>query len=119
ILTSVVGTKGAGTVTKTGSSTPKPTVQQVRNMTDTAISNYVNPFGPELVVSHGVHVPHGVLNGPTLKDELLLFAKDFKSGGNGRLNAGGEKAKYIGDIKHLYSSIKQSPKYPTGFKGVQ
>ena len=81
-LTSVVGTKGARTVTKIGFSTPKPTVQQVRNMTDTAMSNYVNPFGPELVVSHGVHVPHGVLNGPTLKDELLLFARDFKNGRN-------------------------------------
>ncbi len=88
VLTSVVGTKGAGTVTKTGSSTPKPTVQQVRNTTDSVMSNYVNPFGPELAVSHGVHVPHGVLNGPTLKDELLLFAKGFKSD---RLNVGGGK----------------------------
>src|SRR5690625_3115434 len=82
VLTSVVGTKGAGTVTKTGASTTKSTVQQVRNTTDSVMSNYVNPFGPELAVSHGVHVPHGVLNGPTLKDELLLFGKDFKSGEN-------------------------------------
>src|SRR5690625_5734179 len=82
VLTSVVGTKGAGTVMKTGSSTPKPTIQQVRNTTDSAMSNYVNPFGPELAVSSGVNVPYGVLNGSSLKDELLLFAKDFKNGRN-------------------------------------
>src|SRR5690625_3409957 len=92
ILTSVVVTKGAGTVMKTGSSTPKPTIQQVRNTTDSAMSNYVNPFGPELAVSSGVNVPYGVLNGSSLKDELLLFAKDFKSG---RLNAGGGKGNTV------------------------
>ncbi|MFF2496842.1 ribonuclease YeeF family protein [Peribacillus sp. NPDC058075] len=76
VVTSVVGTKGAGAVTKTGAATTKAAA--VKGVTKakelTTIPNLL-PYNPKNQLSLAGGVPYNVVNGTGLKEQLISMAK--------------------------------------------
>ncbi|WP_376752509.1 hypothetical protein, partial [Rummeliibacillus suwonensis] len=101
--------------TKTGMTTVKATakvgVHKVKDAAEKIPTLNLYPYAPQHQLA-GVNasiVPYNTVNSVGLRDQLISMAK-VEAGGSG---------KGTGEIKNVYNSIKQAPKYPSGFKAVQ
>ncbi|MFB6803983.1 T7SS effector LXG polymorphic toxin [Peribacillus butanolivorans] len=88
VVTSVVGTKGAGAVTKTGVATTKAAaVKGVTKAKELATIPNLLPYNPKNQLSLAGGVPYNVVNGTGLKEQLISMAKvESEISGRGRLN---------------------------------
>ncbi|MDM5452150.1 T7SS effector LXG polymorphic toxin [Peribacillus simplex] len=76
VVTSVVGTKGAGAVAKTGAATTKAAaVKGVTKAKELATIPNLLPYNPKNQLSLAGGVPYNVVNGVGLKDQLISMAK--------------------------------------------
>ncbi|MDW7613772.1 T7SS effector LXG polymorphic toxin [Peribacillus simplex] len=75
VVTSVVGTKGAGAVAKTGVATTKAAaVKGVTKAKEFSIPNLL-PYNPKNQLTLAGGVPYNVVNGVGLKDQLISMAR--------------------------------------------
>ncbi|QNU03384.1 T7SS effector LXG polymorphic toxin [Peribacillus butanolivorans] len=88
VVTSVVGTKGAGAVTKTGVATTKAAaVKGVTKAKELATIPNLLPYNPKNQLSLAGGVPYNVVNGTGLKEQLISMARvESEISGRGRLN---------------------------------
>ncbi|MCD1158994.1 T7SS effector LXG polymorphic toxin [Peribacillus frigoritolerans] len=86
VVTSVVGTKGAGAITKTGVATTKAAaVNGATKAKEFSIPNLL-PYNPKNQLSLAGGVPYNVVNGTGLKEQLISMAKvESEVSGRGRL----------------------------------
>lgn len=101
VVTSIVGTKGAGAITKTGVATTKAAA--VKGVTKTkelvSIPNLL-PYNPKNQLSLVGGVPYNVVNGVGLKEQLISMAKvESEVNGRGTGNKIDTIKKYIRDIE--------------------
>ncbi|MCR8868363.1 T7SS effector LXG polymorphic toxin [Peribacillus frigoritolerans] len=76
VVTSVVGTKGAGAVSKTGVATTKAAaVKGVTKAKELISIPNLLPYNPKNQLSLAGGVPYNVVNGVGLKDQLISMAK--------------------------------------------
>ncbi|MDG4850045.1 T7SS effector LXG polymorphic toxin [Peribacillus frigoritolerans] len=76
VVTSVVGTKGAGAITKTGVATTKAAaVKGVTKAKELATIPNLLPYNPKNQLSLAGGVPYNVVNGAGLKDQLITKAQ--------------------------------------------
>ena len=76
VVTSVVGTKGAGAVTKTGVATTKAAaVKGVTKAKELVSIPNLLPYNPKNQLSLAGGVPYNVVNGAGLKEQLISMAK--------------------------------------------
>ncbi|MFK9117926.1 ribonuclease YeeF family protein [Peribacillus frigoritolerans] len=76
VVTSVVGTKGAGAVAKTGAATTKAaTVKGVTKAKELISIPNLLPYNPKNQLSLAGGVPYNVVNGAGLKEQLISMAK--------------------------------------------
>ncbi|WP_411738915.1 ribonuclease YeeF family protein [Peribacillus sp. S4] len=76
VVTSVVGTKGAGAVTKTGVATTKAAaVKGATKAKELATIPNLLPYNPKNQLSLAGGVPYNVVNGVGLRDQLISMAK--------------------------------------------
>ncbi|MFE4243893.1 hypothetical protein ACFRK4_29725, partial [Peribacillus butanolivorans] len=93
VVTSVVGTKGAGAVTKTGVATTKAAaVKGVTKAKELVSIPNLLPYNPKNQLSLAGGVPYNVVNGVGLKEQLISMAR-VESEVSGK---GTEKAKTFG-----------------------
>lgn len=87
VVTSVVGTKGAGAITKTGVATTKAaTVKGVTKAKELVSIPNLLPYNPKNQLSLAGGVPYNVVNGAGLKEQLISMAKvESEISGRGRL----------------------------------
>ncbi|MFF2855469.1 T7SS effector LXG polymorphic toxin [Peribacillus sp. NPDC058002] len=99
VVTSVVGTKGAGAVTKTGVATTKAAaVKGVTKAKELATIPNLLPYNPKNQLSLAGGVPYNVVNGAGLKEQLITMAKvESEVSGRGRLKV--EDNYFIGTLK--------------------
>lgn len=84
VVTSVVGTKGAGAVTKTGVATTKAAaVKGVTKAKELVSIPNLLPYNPKNQLSLAGGVPYNVVNGAGLKEQLISMAR-VESEINGR-----------------------------------
>ncbi|MEY9869067.1 putative ribonuclease toxin of YeeF-YezG toxin-antitoxin module [Peribacillus sp. B2I2] len=84
VVTSVVGTKGAGAVTKTGIATTKAAaVKGVTKAKELVSIPNLLPYNPKNQLSLAGGVPYNVVNGAGLKEQLISMAR-VESEVNGR-----------------------------------
>jgi predicted ribonuclease toxin of YeeF-YezG toxin-antitoxin module len=95
VVTSVVGTKGAGAVAKTGVATTKAAaVKGVTKAKELATIPNLLPYNPKNQLSLAGGVPYNVVNGTGLKDQLISMAKvesEINSKGTGKYQVGAYK----------------------------
>ncbi|WP_166462381.1 ribonuclease YeeF family protein [Psychrobacillus vulpis] len=84
VATSIVGTKGANALIKTGTTAAKVAVPKVVSATNNASTSLANllPYTPRPHLAMPGEIPYNVVNGAELKDQLLTMAK-VESGVNG------------------------------------
>lgn len=102
VVTSVVGTKGAGAVAKTGAATTKAAaVKGVSKAKDIKVSiPNLLPYNPKNQLSLAGGVPYNVVNGVGLKEQLISMAKvESEVNGRGMGNKVDTIKKYIRDIE--------------------
>ncbi|WP_458354464.1 T7SS effector LXG polymorphic toxin [Peribacillus frigoritolerans] len=76
VVTSVVGTKGAGAITKTGVATTKAAaVKGVTKAKELVSIPNLLPYNPKNQLSLAGGVPYNVVNGAGLKEQLISMAK--------------------------------------------
>ncbi|PAW28813.1 hypothetical protein BKC07_11290 [Peribacillus simplex] len=76
VVTSVVGTKGAGAITKTGVATTKAAaVKGVTKAKELVSIPNLLPYNPKNQLSLAGAVPYNVVNGVGVKDQLISMAK--------------------------------------------
>ncbi|USK74069.1 T7SS effector LXG polymorphic toxin [Peribacillus frigoritolerans] len=76
VVTSVVGTKGAGAVAKTGAATTKAAaVKGATKAKELASIPNLLPYNPKNQLSLAGGVPYNVVNGTGLKEQLISMAK--------------------------------------------
>ncbi|WP_214795348.1 T7SS effector LXG polymorphic toxin [Bacillus sp. ISL-4] len=76
VVTSVVGTKGAGAVTKTGVATTKAAaVKGVTKAKELATIPNLLPYNPKNQLSLAGAVPYNMVNGTGLKEQLISMAR--------------------------------------------
>ncbi|WP_289326295.1 T7SS effector LXG polymorphic toxin [Peribacillus sp. ACCC06369] len=76
VVTSVVGTKGAGAVAKTGAATTKAAaVKGVTKAKELATIPNLLPYNPKNQLSLAGGVPYNVVNGTGLKEQLISMAR--------------------------------------------
>ncbi|MGE7767282.1 ribonuclease YeeF family protein [Peribacillus sp. NPDC096540] len=76
VVTSVVGTKGAGAVTKTGVATTKAAaVKGVTKAKELVSIPNLLPYNPKNQLSLAGGVPYNVVNGAGVKDQLISMAR--------------------------------------------
>ncbi|WP_141993217.1 T7SS effector LXG polymorphic toxin [Bacillus sp. B4EP4a] len=76
VVTSVVGTKGAGAITKTGVATTKAAaVNGATKAKELATIANLLPYNPKNQLSLAGAVPYNVVNGVGLKEQLISMAK--------------------------------------------
>ncbi|MGY0695009.1 hypothetical protein ACW2QC_19980 [Virgibacillus sp. FSP13] len=80
--TTVFGTKGAGTVTKTGVATTKAGAKKVATAASDTVKNMdlsrFLPYPPHYQLAGGAKVPYNVVDGNYLKDQLILKAESLQ-----------------------------------------
>ncbi|WP_249599568.1 ribonuclease YeeF family protein [Peribacillus frigoritolerans] len=113
VVTSVVGTKGAGAVAKTGVATTKAAaVKGVTKAKELVSIPNLLPYNPKNQLSLAGGVPYNVVNGVGLKDQLISMAKvesevsgrvidNVKSGDKSSLAPGGGLAAHEVKGGHL------------------
>lgn len=101
VVTSVVGTKGAGAVAKTGAVTTKAAaVKGVTKAKELVSIPNLLPYNPKNQLSLAGGVPYNVVNGVGLKDQLISMAKvESEVSGRGTGNKIDTIKKYIRDIE--------------------
>ncbi|WP_330501574.1 T7SS effector LXG polymorphic toxin [Peribacillus frigoritolerans] len=108
VVTSIVGTKGAGAVAKTGAVTTKAAaVKGATKAKELATIPNLLPYNPKNQLSLAGGVPYNVVNGVGLKDQLISMAKvESEVSGRGRLNVG-DVTKEILRTKPMNSPIPE------------
>jgi len=81
IATSIFGTKGAGTVTKAGTTATKTGVANASKRVSKLDMSNLFPFGPQYQVATGGYVPFNVVDGKQLKDQLIWQAEKLHGKG--------------------------------------
>ena len=85
---SIVGTKGAGALTKTGVATTKSAVQKGVATAQSAMQSprlaQILPYGPHMQVAMPGGVPFNVMNGPVKREQLISMAKVIEVKGMGK-----------------------------------
>ncbi|MBT2616412.1 MULTISPECIES: T7SS effector LXG polymorphic toxin [unclassified Bacillus (in: firmicutes)] len=112
VVTSVVGTKGAGAVAKTGVATTKAAaVNGVTKAKEFSIPNLL-PYNPKNQLSLAGGVPYNVVNGVGLKDQLISMAKvESEVNGNVRSNPDHKIRTYRNaDLKRLEKKYTADPR---------
>lgn len=99
VVTSVVGTKGAGAVAKTGVATTKAAaVKGVTKAKELISIPNLLPYNPKNQLSLAGGVPYNVVNGVGLKDQLISMAKvESEVSGRGTSDALGVKKVSVGE----------------------
>ncbi|MFJ7853946.1 T7SS effector LXG polymorphic toxin [Peribacillus frigoritolerans] len=98
VVTSVVGTKGAGAVTKTGVATTKAAaVKGATKAKELVTIPNLLPYNPKNQLSLAGGVPYNVVNGVGLKDQLISMAKV-----ESQVNGDGGKKFTIDTMRHVY-----------------
>ena len=97
VVTSVVGTKGAGAVTKTGVATTKAAaVKGVTKAKELATIPNLLPYNPKNQLSLAGGVPYNVVNGTGLKEQLISMARvesEISGRGTGKVLDSGTNSK--------------------------
>lgn len=77
VVTSIVGTKGANALVKTGTTTAKSAVPTIVSATNHASASLANllPYAPRPQLAIPGGIPYNVVNGVQLKDQLITMAK--------------------------------------------
>ncbi|WP_260470066.1 hypothetical protein [Bhargavaea beijingensis] len=77
VATSIVGTKGANALVKTGTTAAKASVPRVVSATNHASASLANllPYTPRPQLAMAGGIPYNVVNGVQLKDQLITMAK--------------------------------------------
>lgn len=98
VVTSVVGTKGAGAVAKTGVATTKAAAVKgaAKAKVLVSIPNLL-PYNPKNQLSLAGGVPYNTVNGVGLKEQLILMAKV-----ESQVNGDGGKKFTIDTMRHVY-----------------
>ncbi|MGY3312844.1 putative ribonuclease toxin of YeeF-YezG toxin-antitoxin module [Peribacillus simplex] len=113
VVTSVVGTKGAGAVTKTGVATTKAAaVKGVTKAKELVSIPNLLPYNPKNQLSLAGGVPYNVVNGVGLKDQLISMAKvESEVSGNVRSNPDHKIRTYRNaDLKRLEKKYTADPR---------
>ncbi|SNT17308.1 Predicted ribonuclease, toxin component of the YeeF-YezG toxin-antitoxin module [Bacillus sp. OK838] len=99
VVTSVVGTKGAGAVAKTGAATTKAAAVKGATKAKELVSiPNLLPYNPKNQLSLAGGVPYNVVNGAGLKDQLISMAKvESEVSGRGTGDALGVKKVSVGE----------------------
>ncbi|MCK2017455.1 T7SS effector LXG polymorphic toxin [Peribacillus frigoritolerans] len=98
VVTSVVGTKGAGAVAKTGVATTKAAaVKGATKVKELATIPNLLPYNPKNQLSLAGGVPYNVVNGTGLKEQLISMAKV-----ESQVNGDGGKKFTIDTMRHVY-----------------
>ncbi|WP_106495640.1 T7SS effector LXG polymorphic toxin [Lentibacillus sp. Marseille-P4043] len=86
-VTTVFGTKGAGTVTKAGVATTKAGAKKATAAANDTVKNMdlsrFLPYAPQYQLAGGAKVPYNVVDGNYLKDQLILKAESLDKGSGG------------------------------------
>ncbi|WP_144528289.1 T7SS effector LXG polymorphic toxin [Peribacillus simplex] len=107
VVTSVVGTKGAGAITKTGAATTKAAaVKGVTKAKELISIPNLLPYNPKNQLSLAGGVPYNVVNGAGLKDQLISMAK-VESEINGRVKSVSDYLDGIGEAGNV-NAIKMN-----------
>ncbi|GGB48336.1 putative ribonuclease YokI [Lentibacillus populi] len=77
VATAVFGTKGAGTVTKTGVATTKTGAKKAAAAVENIDLSRFLPYAPQYQLAGGSRVPYNVVDGVNLRDELIRKAENF------------------------------------------
>ncbi|PHD78786.1 hypothetical protein COF64_00245 [Bacillus sp. AFS043905] len=98
VVTSVVGTKGAGAVAKTGVATTKAAaVKGVTKAKELVSIPNLLPYNPKNQLSLAGGVPYNVVNGAGLKEQLISMAKV-----ESQVNGDGGKKFTLDTMRHVY-----------------
>lgn len=107
VVTSVVGTKGAGAITKTGVATTKAAaVKGVTKAKELATIPNLLPYNPKNQLSLAGGVPYNVVNGVGLKEQLISMAK-VESEVSGRVKSVSDYLDGIGEAGNV-NAIKMN-----------
>ncbi|MED3987360.1 T7SS effector LXG polymorphic toxin [Peribacillus simplex] len=121
VVTSVVGTKGAGAVTKTGVATTKAAaVKGVTKAKELVSIPNLLPYNPKNQLSLAGGVPYNVVNGAGLKEQLISMAKvESEISGRGTGNSGTSVVKTFVEKGQQFTNgrknkLKPDIRYKTG-----
>ncbi|PCD06304.1 hypothetical protein CMV16_19205 [Peribacillus simplex] len=105
VVTSVVGTKGAGAITKTGIATTKTAaVKGATKIKELASIPNLLPYNPKNQLSLAGGVPYNVVNGVGLKEQLISMAKvESEVSGRG-------KGSDVQEVKFTRDQLAAKPK---------
>ncbi|MDQ0213617.1 putative ribonuclease toxin of YeeF-YezG toxin-antitoxin module [Oikeobacillus pervagus] len=97
-LGTIIGTKGAGSAAKTGTTVTKVAKEGAKKVANEAAKVKIPnlfPYGPQYQLAPGGNIPYNVVDGLRLRDQLVMFAREITE----RTTKGtGETVKKIGDI---------------------
>lgn len=103
----VFGSKGAGAITKTGTTAAKTTVkkgleQGARSIDNVTIPNLL-PYSPKFQLAGGGKLPYNVFDGENIKNKLLSMAKrlDNSEGNGGHLTSSNKGSKGIDNANEI------------------
>ena len=122
-VTAVVGTKGAGAITKTGVATTKSAVQKSVTTAQNAMQSprlaQLLPYGPHMQVATPGGVPVNVINGPVKRDQLISMTKVNETKGTGKGGSGVSEIKtFMEKGQHFTNGrknkLKPNSRYKTG-----
>src|SRR5699024_2258061 len=106
IATSIFGTKGAGSVTKAGTTTAKSGAAAAKTGVANASKKVSEldmssmfPFGPQYQLVPGGNVPFNVVDGKQLKDQLIWQAEKLDGKGTGKKYKNYKAVEYNGTTK--------------------
>lgn len=119
VVTSIVGTKGANALVKTGTTAAKagvPTIVSAINNASASLANLL-PYTPRPQLAMPGGIPYNVVNGVGLKDQLISMAK-IETGVNevaekavtkstGKDIQGGAKDEFTGKLRGVNVTLKE------------
>lgn len=77
VASSVVGSKGAGSVAKTGAKSTQTTVTNVSKSVKNLDLSDLLPYAPQYQLALVGPVPYNVIDGVHLRDQVIMFSKHF------------------------------------------
>ena len=123
--TAVVGTKGAGTITKTGVASTKSAIQKSVTTAQNAMQSprleQLLPYRTHMQVATPVGVPFNVINGPVKRDQLISMAKVTETKGTDKTRPSWRQSEI--DVEkdfpeyNAQKSFKDGKEVPYGEKG--
>ena len=96
-VTAVVGTKGAGTITKTGVATTKAGAKKAVDSAKRLDLTELFPYSSKYQVATVGNVPHGVVDGRKLLENRLLMAEKLTDSGGGLKGSGTTNPAWLSD----------------------